>query len=330
MIQPLITVDQICISFPNFNKGKRTMVRAVDNISFSVREGEIFGIVGESGSGKSTLGSATIGLQAVTAGEVRHKGKPMPAIGTADWMRLRRQLQIIFQDPFSSLNPRRTIGQALAEPLRTHKLYNKGLIPSKISNLLEQVGLNPNMENRYPKALSGGQLQRVCIARALAVQPELLVCDEITSALDVSTQAQIISLLRAIKKERNLALIFISHDLGLVQSVADTVGVMYLGQIVERGPSKSVFAQPKHPYTIALIGAAPIPDPTREASRPQKPLKGEIPDPANPPSGCFFRTRCPYATDHCAIVTPAPEQVGEDHLVACHYPKTVKGVERSA
>lgn len=316
---PILSVADASVFFPKRVGRKVLTVRAVDQISFDVAQGETFGLVGESGSGKSTAGTAAIGLQPLTAGEVRYLGTALPDRGDQKWRELRRQLQIVFQDPYSSLNPRRSIGQALTEPLQLHGLAKPSEYASEIVRLLELVGLPPEMADRYPGALSGGQRQRVGIARALAVQPELIVCDEITSALDVSTQAQIVSLLRDLKQKTNIALIFISHDLGLVRGVADKIGVMYLGQIVESGSTADVYSNPMHPYTRALMGAAPVPDPKREADRERTPLKGEIPDPANPPSGCYFRTRCPLATDICAREAPPVTRFSNDHRVACHH-----------
>lgn len=317
--ETLLSVEDICVFFPKRVGHRLQTVRAVDRISFSVAKGETFGLVGESGSGKSTAGDTAIGLQQPTAGRVLFKGDPMPPPNNPKWRQLRRQLQIIFQDPYSSLNPRMTIGQSLTEPLRLHKLATAAESKGEVEHLLELVGLGADMADRHPGALSGGQRQRVGIARALAVQPELIVCDEITSALDVSTQAQIVSLLLDLKDKTNIALIFISHDLGLVRGVADRIGVMYLGQIVESGLTPEVFSNPLHPYTRALIEAAPVPDPDREASRHHKPLEGEIPDPADPPSGCYFRTRCPHATRICAEQAPPVATLDGGHEVSCHH-----------
>lgn len=317
--QPVLSANDISVFFPKKAGRKILTVRAVDKVSFSVHKGETFGLVGESGSGKSTAGNAAIGLQSLSAGEVRYQDQPMPARNDPRWRELRRQLQIVFQDPYSSLNPRRTVGQALAEPLLLHKLVDRPALDGEVARLLELVGLTPEMADRYPGALSGGQRQRVGIARALAVQPELIVCDEITSALDVSTQAQIVSLLLDLKQKTDIALIFISHDLGLVRGVADKIGVMYLGQIVESGATAEVFSNPLHPYTRALMSAAPVPDPQREAGRSHIPLAGEIPDPANPPSGCYFRTRCPRATALCEREAPPMTRLASGHQAACHH-----------
>jgi len=280
------------------------------------------GLVGESGSGKSTLGLAALGLQGLSAGEARVDGAPMPAPGTAAWRALRRRVQIIYQDPFSALDPRWTIARSLAEPLRLHRLAPRREWPDRIASLLEEVGLPPETAARYPAALSGGQRQRVCIARALAVEPEAIVCDEITSALDVSTQAQIVALLDRVRGRTGVALLFISHDLALVQSVADRIAVMYLGRIVEEGPADAMFEAPRHPYTRALLAAAPVPDPGIEAARAHRPLEGEIPDPSDPPSGCRFRTRCPHADALCAREVPALEPAGAGR-VACHFHATI-------
>ncbi len=330
MSEVLLEAEDIRIRFAKRSGRKNQVVRAVDGLSFAVDPGETFGLVGESGSGKSTAGNAAIGLQELFSGTVRYRGEPMPVPGSARWRDLRRQLQVVFQDPFSSLNPRWTIRQALSEPLKLHGLASAEERDGAIARLLEQVGLGAELAARYPAALSGGQRQRVCIARALAVQPELIVCDEITSALDVSTQAQIISLLQDLKAQTQVALIFISHDLGLVRGVADRIGVMYLGRFVETGETGKIFARPLHPYTIALLHAVPVPDPEREAARKHQPLHGEIPDPADPPSGCYFRTRCPYATDICAAEAPAFEEMEDGHRVACHHVREIEqGVRRS-
>ena len=318
MSEIILDIKKISVIFNKMFFGRSQTIKAIDNVSLQIFNSETFGIVGESGSGKSTLGNAMIGLQTLSSGEIFYKEIALPLSGTKDWVRLRRQLQIIFQDPFTSLNPRRTIGQSLAEPIITHNLCSKNDVTSKVLSLLDQVGLNSNMAERYPNAFSGGQLQRICIARALAVQPQLIICDEITSALDVSTQAQIISLLKDLKLKQDLSLVFISHDLGLVRNIADRILVMYLGRIVEIGSSDIIFSNPKHPYTQALINAAPIPEPSREAARVKTPLFGEIPDPQNPPSGCFFRTRCNQVHDRCLVETPELKQVKQGQFVSCH------------
>ncbi len=330
MTAPLLQVTGIGVHFTKRQIGLRRTVHAVDDVSFALDQSETLGLVGESGSGKSTAGAAVIGLQPLTYGRVDFRGQPLPAQSEPAWRVLRRQMQIVFQDPFSSLNPRRTVGQALAEPLRLHKLADRANLRARIVALLEQVGLSEAMVDRYPSALSGGQRQRVCIARALAVEPDLIVCDEITSALDVSTQAQIIALLMGLQKATGVSLLFISHDLGLVRGLADRVAVMYLGKIVEHGAADAIFTAPLHPYSSALIRAAPVPDPAIEAKRPHRPLPGEIPDPTDPPSGCRFRTRCPFATEICTREEPAMEEGAAGHNVACHHWREIAENEAGA
>ncbi len=314
----LIEVDNADVVFTTRRRGRVQHVQAVTGATFDLRKGEVLGLVGESGSGKSTLGLAIIGLQPVTGGTVRVDDAAMPTEGTAQWRKLRRRLQIVYQDPFSALNPRWTIRQCLFEPLRLHGILPRERWTARVQELLSDVGLPPEVAEQYPGALSGGQRQRVCIARALAVEPEVIVCDEITSALDVSTQAQIVALLQQLQKKTGVGLLFISHDLGVVRTVADRSAVMYLGRIVEFGPSDEIFGAPKHPYTRALLDAAPVPDPVMEKARRHTPLEGEIPDPADPPSGCRFRTRCPHAQARCAELVPPLEPVGKTS-VACHF-----------
>ena len=323
-IDSILVVDNASVFFPKRVGRKVLNVRAVDQVSFSISSAETFGLVGESGSGKSTAGNAAIGLQTLTAGNVFYRGLPIPARRDPKWREMRRQLQIVFQDPYSSLNPRRIIAQALTEPLALHKLVKPSEYTDEVERLLKLVGLPPEVAKCHPNELSGGQRQRVGIARALAVKPEIIVCDEITSALDVSTQAQIISLLSNLKKNTHIALLFISHDLGLVRTIADKIGVMYLGKIVETGPTSEVFSKPYHPYTRALISAAPVPDPDRETQRHHSPLRGEIPDPANPPSGCYFSTRCQHVTSLCKQKVPAMTNISPSHSVACHHQDVIR------
>jgi len=317
----LLEIDELYVQFKargtRWSRHRRT-VRAVDGISLSIAEGETLGLVGESGSGKSTVGTSAIGLQQVTAGSVRYRGGDILNVTPDRWRALRRDLQIVFQDPFSSLNPRRTVGQTLAEPLLFHKITEKSDVSHQVETLLDKVGLSPDMAKRYPHSMSGGQRQRVGIARALAVTPSVIVLDEVTSALDVSSQAQVLALLGALQEEQAISFLLISHDLGVIRYVADRVAVMYLGRIVEVGNTEQLFEHPSHPYTQALLSAVPVPDPVIESERNHYPLGGTIPDPSDPPSGCRFRTRCVHALDQCSTEVPEFEDVSSDHQVACH------------
>jgi peptide/nickel transport system ATP-binding protein/oligopeptide transport system ATP-binding protein len=294
-----------------------TVVRAVDGIDFSIDRGRTLALVGESGCGKTTTGRCVLFLQRPTAGEVWFDGERIDPDDEEGLRRRRRQLQIVFQDPNSSLNPRMTIGQTLEEAIAFHKIVPRSGRAQAVTELLETVGLSAQHRNRYPNELSGGQRQRVGIARALAVNPQLIVADEPVSALDVSVQAQILQLLMRLREERGLAYLFISHDLGVVRHISDEVAVMYLGVIVERAPTARLYANPLHPYTQALLAAAPAPNP--RARRQRLLLPGDPPSPINPPSGCRFRTRCPYATERCAGEVPRLRQIEPGHVVACHY-----------
>jgi oligopeptide transport system ATP-binding protein len=292
-------------------------VRAVDGVSFSVAKGRTLALVGESGCGKTTTGRCVLFLQEPTSGDVIINGERVaPRDETA--MRLRRkQLQIVFQDPNSSLNPRMTVGQTLGEALVFHKMVETGNRTHAVNELLETVGLSSRHAGRYPNELSGGQRQRVGIARALAVNPELVVLDEPVSALDVSVQAQILQLLERLRDERGLSYLFISHDLGVVRHISNDVAVMYLGVIVERAPTVALYEQPLHPYTRALLAAAPVANPRMRRERP--PILGDPPSPLSPPSGCRFRTRCPIAAERCALETPILRELEPRHRVACHF-----------
>ncbi|GAA0328615.1 dipeptide ABC transporter ATP-binding protein [Bacillus carboniphilus] len=317
---PLLDVKGLKKYFPSgsgllFGKESQ-IVKAVDDLSFSVNEGETLGIVGESGCGKSTMGRVILQLQNATEGEVWFQGKDITKLRGKELRMLRKDIQIIFQDPFASLNERKTIGSMLSEIVRIHKIVPKSEEVSYIQGLLVDVGLDPEHYFRYPHEFSGGQRQRVSIARALAVKPKLIICDEAVSALDVSVQAQILNLLQRLKKNYGFTYIFISHDLSVVRHISDRVGVMYLGRLVEIGDKKSIYQNPRHPYTKALFSA--IPDIT-ETEKKRMILKGDVPSPLNIPSGCRFHTRCPYAQDICKTQDPQPLEVEEGHIASCHF-----------
>ena len=292
-------------------------VRAVDGISFLIRRGETLGLVGESGCGKSSTGRAILQLQRPTAGRIFLDGVELTELKGRALRRMRRRMQMIFQDPYASLNPRMTAGQILSEPLEIHQLA-RGRRQERVRELMELVGLNPGYADRYPHEFSGGQRQRIGIARALALQPDFIICDEPVSALDVSIQAQVINLLEDLQERFGLTYLFIAHDLSMVRHISDRVAVMYLGRIVELADRDDLYEGPLHPYTQALISAVPLPDPDLEARRSRIVLQGDPPDPADPPAGCNFCTRCPVAVDRCHREDPALQEVRPGHWAACH------------
>jgi len=291
-------------------------VRAVDGVSFRIRRGTTMGLVGESGCGKTTIGKTLLRLNDKTSGSVLFKGQELFDLTHSELRKIRPQLQIIFQDPYSSLSPRMPVGEIIGEAVREHKLVPESEFDDYITKIMRACGLQPYHKDRYPHEFSGGQRQRICIARARALNPDFIVCDEPVSALDVSIQAQIINLLEDLQKEFGLTYLFISHDLSVVEHISDTVGVMYLGDMVEYGSKKDIFAKPLHPYTQALFSAIPVPDPTVKMNRII--LEGSIPSPANPPSGCKFHTRCRHCMEICKTEVPKRYEAGNDHFVVCH------------
>ena len=325
--ETLVEAEHIKVHFPitaGFFQRTVGAVRAVDDISFEIRKGETLGLVGESGCGKSTTGRALIRLRELTDGVVRFEGTDLTSLKRDALRRMRRRMQIIFQDPYSSLNPRMTVGSIISEPIETHHLATGKAKLERVKELLELVGLNSRYTNRYPHEFSGGQRQRIGVARALAVEPEFIVCDEPISALDVSIQAQVLNLLVELREQFGLTYLFIAHDLSVVRHISDRVGVMYLGKLVELGPPSAIYDTPAHPYTRALLSAVPIPDPRAERRRKRVILTGDVPSPANPPSGCRFHTRCWLyeqlgKPENCRTEEPELRVVQPDHQAACHY-----------
>jgi peptide/nickel transport system ATP-binding protein len=318
MTDPLLTVDNLFVSFP---KGRAT-VQAVAGVSFALAEGETLGLVGESGCGKSTTGRALVQVEKATSGTITFDGTDITALGRSELRSLRTQVQMIFQDPISSLNPRRKVYDIVEEPLDIWKIGTKAERREKVNAILDSVGIDPYIAGgRFPREFSGGQCQRISIARALVLQPKLLVCDEIVSALDVSVQAQILNLLQDLKEAHNLTVFFIAHDLAVVKNVSDRVAVMYLGRLCEIAPADTLYESPAHHYTAALLSSAVEPNP--EITRTPVILAGEPPSPINPPSGCRFRTRCPRAETRCAQEVPELREIAPGHQVACHFPLAV-------
>ena len=293
-------------------------VRAVDDVSLEIRQGETFGLVGESGCGKSTLGRVLLRLQEATAGQVRFEGRDLLALNPGELRAIRREMQIIFQDHFGSLDPRFTISDIISEPLEVHNVVSGKAKEERVVELLQLVGLDPARRNRYPPEFSGGQRQRVSIARSIALHPRLIVADEPVSALDVSVQSQVINLLSDLQDRLGLTYLFIAHGLNVVRHISDRVGVMYLGKLVEVAETDTLFDSPAHPYTAALLSAIPVPNPHRRRTR--MVLQGDVPSPANPPSGCRFRTRCPFAQQRCTDEEPLLQEITPGHRMACHFP----------
>jgi oligopeptide transport system ATP-binding protein len=320
--ETLVSVKDLKMYFPVTSglifQHKVADVKAVDGVTFDIKRGETLGLVGESGCGKSTTGRAVLQLYRPTYGSVTFGGQDLTRLHSGDLRKFRRRMQMIFQDPYASLNPRMSVGSIIAEPLAIHGLAKGRARKERVQELLRVVGLNPYYANRYPHEFSGGQRQRIGIARALAVEPDFIVCDEPVSALDVSIQAQIINLLEDLQNDFGLTYLFIAHDLSVVRHISDRVAVMYLGRIAELADRNELYENPLHPYTKALLSAVPIPDPIVESRRERIILTGDVPSPLRPPPGCNFHTRCPIAIDECRVRIPEWRDVGKDHWVACH------------
>jgi peptide/nickel transport system ATP-binding protein len=318
----LLSVTDLKKYFPTYSqklvRTEGAPVKAVDGLTFSLDSGETLGVVGESGCGKSTAGRTVLRLLEPTSGTIEFEGKDVTNVKGEELRRLRREVQMVFQDPYGSLNPRHPIGAIIAAPFEIQGIKPVGGVKRAVQELMERVGLNPEHYNRYPHEFSGGQRQRIGVARAIALKPKLIVCDEPVSALDVSIQAQVINLLEDLQDEQNLAYVFIAHDLSVVRHISDRVLVMYLGKMMEVADRNTLYERPMHPYTQALMSAVPVPEPRRNRDRIL--LSGDLPSPQNPPSGCVFRTRCPIATERCAVEVPLHTEVEPGHMVACHYP----------
>ena len=327
MTEPLLEVTDLVKHFP-IKSGvvvDRVVahVKAVDGVSLTIGEGETLGLVGESGCGKSTLSRTILQLTTPTSGSVRFCGEELVGRSRRSLRPVRRQMQMIFQDPYASLNPRKRVGQIIGEPMELHGLASGRDVGRRVQDLLDRVGLSPEHASRYPHEFSGGQRQRIGIARALALKPKLIIADEPVSALDVSVQAQIVNLLKDLQEELGLSYLFVAHDLGVVRHVSDRVAVMYLGRIVEMAPAAKLYERPMHPYSNALLSAVPIPDPKLNVARERLVLEGDVPSPIDPPPGCHFHTRCPWSTDECHVDDPRLAELETSHVVACHHPRNL-------